>query len=91
MPEVYRCSICQKKLYPGRLYFSSSEGGVICGLCPKKIKKVKIINDNFIKILRIILKRDWVILKKLKLDEIQKKLLKDVSNYYLSFVADQNL
>ena len=22
-PEIYHCSICQKKLYPGRLYFSS--------------------------------------------------------------------
>jgi DNA repair protein RecO (recombination protein O) len=89
-PEIYRCSVCQKKIYPGKLYFSSSEGGVICTLCSKKIKKLKIVNDDFIKILRIILKRDWVTLKKLKFEKIQEKLLKDISDDYLSFISGEN-
>lgn len=90
MPDIYHCSICQKKLQLGRLYFSSSEGGTICGLCYRKIKRVKTVDDSFIKILRIIFKRDWTTLRRLKLDEIHKKLLKDISSYYLSFVAEQN-
>jgi len=89
-PEIYSCSICQKKLYPGKLYFSPSEGGVICSTCSGKIKKFKLVNDSFIKILRIILKKDWSTLKKLKFDETQKKLLKDVSIFYLSFVTEQD-
>jgi DNA repair protein RecO (recombination protein O) len=89
-PEIYRCFACQKKLSPGKLYFSSSEGGVVCALCSKKIKKLKIVNDDFIKILRIILKRDWVTLKKLKFEKIQEKLLKDISEDYLSFVSGEN-
>ncbi len=88
-PEIYNCSVCQKKLYPGRLYFSSSEGGAICALCSRKIKKTKVVDDNFIKILRIILKKDWATLKKLKVDEMQKKILEDVSNYYLSFISGE--
>jgi len=88
-PEIYRCFACQKKLFPGKLYFSSSEGGTVCALCAKKIKKLKIVDDNFIKILRIILKRDWMTLKKLKFEKIQEKLLKDISEDYLSFVSGE--
>lgn len=89
-PEIYRCSLCQKKLYPGRLYFVPVEGGTICRLCSGKIKKFKIVNDDFIKILRIILKKDWLTLKKIKFDKIQNKLLEDISDYYLSFISEQN-
>ena len=38
-PETYYCPICQKKLKPGKLYFSSREGGVVCELCSKKVEK----------------------------------------------------
>lgn len=89
-PEVYCCSVCQKRIAPGGLSFSASEGGVICNLCSRGNKKSKMVGDEFIKILRIILKGDWATLSKLKFDELQKKLLKDISSYYLSFIKEQN-
>lgn len=89
-PEIYFCSLCQEKLKPGKLYFSFKEGGVFCNLCFKKIKDGKEIDENFVKILRIILKRDWPTLKKLKIEEFQKKLLEDISESYLSYISEQN-
>lgn len=87
-PELYHCSLCQKRLYPGRLYFVPSEGGAVCRLCFGKIKKFKAVNDDFIKILRIILKKDWLMLKKLKFNRTQDELLEDASNFYLSFIRE---
>jgi len=89
-PEVYHCSVCQKKLEPGKFHFSFQEGGTVCRLCSRKIEKVIIVNDSFIKILRIILKKDWATLNRLKFEKIQEKLLKDVSSDYLSFVSGEN-
>ena len=89
-PEIYHCVVCQKRISPGKLSFSAPEGGVICSLCSRNTKKAKAVSDNFIKILRLILKKDWATLSKLKFDEVQKKLLKDISNYHLSFITEQN-
>lgn len=72
-PELYYCSVCQKKLVPQNLYFSSREGGIICGTCFQKMdKKMRDlfleININVVKILRIITEKNWDILKRLKIE-----------------------
>jgi len=86
-PELYNCSLCQKKVTPEKLYFSQKEGGLICTSCFRKIgvpsgsgQEVK---PETIKILRIILKKDWPTLSKLK---IEAKYLKE-----LSLVCGENL
>jgi DNA repair protein RecO (recombination protein O) len=85
-PELYQCSFCQKKLVPERLYFSPKEGGVICQHCSSKLKSKEEINPEVVKILRIILKRNWSILKKLKIDFKTEKLLKGISDFYFSYI-----
>ncbi len=90
-PEIYHCSVCEKKLESEKFYFSFQYGGTICRLCYRRNRKEKtvIVNDNLIKILRIILKKDWKTLEKLKFEKIQEKLLKDVSSDYLFSIIDQ--
>jgi len=89
-PELYNCTLCQKKLFPEKLYFDPKRGGLICQNCFKKTKKevkgIKEIEINIIKILRILLKKDWLILKKLKVDSETQKSLKEISNIYFSFI-----
>ncbi|MDI6591718.1 MAG: DNA repair protein RecO [Patescibacteria group bacterium] len=89
-PELYNCSLCQKILFPEKLYFFPKEGGIICNNCYQKIKseekEIKEIEINTIKILRILLKRDWPILKKLKIDPKTQKSLKEISNFYFSYL-----
>lgn len=82
-PELFRCAACQEKLVFNNLYFSTKDGGVICSACAKSKKEVEKINSDVVKILRIILKRDWQILSRLKIEPVSQKLLKNISeNYY---------
>lgn len=85
-PEINECVLCQKKLLPKNLYFSSEQGGIICEKCFKKTKKRKKISPETIKILRIFLKKNWKILSKLKIKEENKKELNEFSENYLAFL-----
>ncbi len=87
-PELNFCSICQKKLIPKNLYFSSKEGGVICSNCFNKVKDGKKIDPDVIKILRLILKKEMSFLEKLKIERTHQKVIKDISGNYLSFVKE---
>jgi DNA repair protein RecO (recombination protein O) len=86
-PQLYNCAICQKKVSPGDLLFSSKEGGIICPDCFKKIKKGKNISPEIIKILRFILEKNWSQTKKLKVEDSYLKDLRIISTDYLSFLS----
>lgn len=85
-PQLYNCSRCQKKLIPNKLYFSFKNGGVVCGQCVVK-NEDKEIDLNIVKLLRLILKKDWETLNKLKIDESTKKVLGTISSGYFSWVS----
>ena len=103
-PELYNCSLCQKNLLPEKLYFNPKEGGIICQSCFKKLKSVeedkssstpfvaarvgKEIGPETVKILRIILEKNWPLLSKLKVEEKYLKGLASVSKSYLSLLVD---
>ncbi len=81
--EVNECARCSKKLMPSQLYFSGKHGGVICGECADKEKNepehCQKINADIVKILRIILLKDWATLSKLKIEDSTQKSLLEVS------------
>jgi DNA repair protein RecO (recombination protein O) len=87
---LYRCSLCQKRLFPEKLYFSAKEGGIICSQCQKKTKsETLIVFPDIVKIIRILLKKDWTFLGKLKVEIKDLNSLRTISNYYLSEVLEQ--
>jgi len=88
-PELNFCSICQKKLIPENLYFNLKEGGVICFDCFKKTKSGKKIEPDVIKILRLILKKEMSLLKRLKIKTAYQEAIKEISGEYLSFVKGE--
>lgn len=89
-PGLYNCSLCQKKLRPEKLYFNSQEGGVICSDCfGNKKTPPEVIDQATIKILRLILKKDWSILQKLKIEQSNLKNLRKVSQNFLSYILSQ--
>jgi len=106
-PELYNCSLCQKKLLPEKLYLNLKEGGIICQSCFKKLKLVeedkssssplaaarvgKEIDSETVKILRIILEKNWPILSKLKIEAKYLKSLELFSKSYFSFICEENL
>lgn len=82
-PEIYKCVVCRKKLNPNFLYFSPSDGGVVCASCKQKNRRI---NSDLVKILRIILKKNWQILSRLKIGPFSRKLLNDISKDYYSYL-----
>ncbi|MEK7664965.1 MAG: DNA repair protein RecO [Patescibacteria group bacterium] len=84
-PEVYKCAICQEKLNPCDVYFSYKEGGVVCQKCSGQDNASQKINSDIVKLVRIILKKDWHILSKLRIEKQSLELLKKISDDYYSY------
>ena len=88
-PELYHCVLCQKKLTPQKLFFSPKEGGIVCEQCRNLVKSIKETDIDAIKILRILLKKDWQTLSTLKNESGNFLKLKDVSEDYHSYISEE--
>ncbi len=88
-PELSNCADCQKKLNPYELYFSSKEGGVICKNCYASKRDGMKIKSDIVKVLRLILKKDWSILSKIRMENNLRDSLDYISeNYYTYLVSN---
>jgi len=87
--DLYNCSVCQKKIIPGEIHLIPSSGGLSCKNCKTQVKKLESIDMNLIKLLRILLNRDWNTLNKLKIDEDIIKNLNKISKRYLLSVLEK--
>ena len=87
--DFYNCFVCQRKVNPSNLSLVVRDGGLVCEQCKKKVKKSESIDSNLIKILRILTKKDFITLNKLKLDESILKNLKSISRKYLLGVLEK--
>lgn len=88
-PQLSNCSLCQKKIISKNFYFSSKEGGIICPVCFKRstdLRWIKKINSEVVKIIRLIFKKDWSAVCRLKIKAANQNLLKIISNNYLNFL-----
>ncbi|MFH1036646.1 MAG: DNA repair protein RecO [Patescibacteria group bacterium] len=84
--ELYACTSCAKKITPAKIYFSPREGGAICQNCAGMVRYAKVIDAGIVKILRIILKKNWKLLAKIKMGIDHSKELESVSKSYLTYV-----
>jgi len=80
--EVGVCAVCLKKLNPYNIYFSAKEGGAICKncvtlkkTCPESCRRI---NSDVVKILRLILNKDWETICRLKVGQSSQALLENV-------------
>ncbi len=86
-PELYSCPVCQEKLTPENIHFNPKEGGLICQNCSKSVKSGKETDSEIVKILRIILKKDWVMLSKIRIEKMHLKSLDIISKDWYSFIS----
>lgn len=86
-PELSKCASCGQMLHPQNLYFSSKEGGALCQECGPKDFLAKKINADTVKVLRLVLKKEWDVLSKLKLPLSSKKIFKGISDHYYHHLA----
>lgn len=83
-PEFSTCLFCGRKISPGFIYFNPKEGGLICPSCFKKSPPgSRKISSDTIKIIRIILRQDWYMLSRLKINLSHKKELQGTSKCFL--------
>ncbi len=67
--DLYHCVACQKELVPLKLYFNPDEGGIVCAQCFDKINKRIDVCPQAVKIIRLLLTKEWEIIKRLKITE----------------------
>ena len=81
--NLYECVICKNKLTPQQSYFNPVEG-IVCSACFRKTGKGNEISPETIKILRLILERNWQVILRLKITANHQELLELISNDYLN-------
>ncbi len=89
-PQLKNCALCRKKLKPQKLSFIPEQGGIICSNCLKDKKEAIDISPETIKVLRLILNKDWLIIRKLKkISESNLNNLENISDSFLNFILSQ--
>ncbi len=86
-PELYHCALCQKKLRPEGLYFSFRERGVLCNHCFERLeegdkKDCLEIEPNLIKIVRLLVEKQWSLLQRLQVTEKEKIAIDGLLNIF---------
>ncbi len=84
-PQAEVCGLCKARLNPYGIYFSAEDGGIVCKACFGAGSRK--INSDFVKILRIILKKDWETLVKIKMQDQSKELLKGATEEYYKYIS----
>lgn len=90
-PDIYKCVICQEGIIQNsNIFFSAEEGGLICVNCLSLAKFPEKTDSDTVKILRIILKKDFGDLVKIRINENHLKSLKEISDNYLRNILNKN-
>ncbi len=86
-PELYRCLLCSKTIAPIKIYWSNTDGGLVCPFCVSRVAaKTEILNAETVKVLRLLFKQEWGIVKRIKLLPGIRLELKTISQKYFNFI-----
>ncbi|PIZ58547.1 DNA repair protein RecO [bacterium (Candidatus Torokbacteria) CG_4_10_14_0_2_um_filter_35_8] len=89
--QVYDCASCGRKLEPSKNYFSNKLGGVVCYKCKSEDKLSYGLQDEVVKLLRILQVKDFNFLKRLKVSQKTAKETSRVIKNFLRFVLEKDL
>lgn len=87
-PELQKCGRCLREITPSKLFFMASEGGVLCSSCKRRGEAEEGLSLNTLKLLRLILRKDWLLLRRVKVSPQDLEELAAVSGNYLTFVEE---
>lgn len=90
-PVTGECLHCRKKLFPEQNFWDDVEGGVICQACHDKFGHGKKIDNDIIKILRLIFSEKFSVGSKLNIDEGYKKTVARILENYVEGVIEREL
>ncbi len=81
--DLYNCTSCHGKLSPVKLAFESE--GIKCSKCSDKFSKN--ISAEVVKIIRLLLKKDWDILSKLRIKKSHLEELEEIETCFLDEIT----
>ena len=89
-PQIYNCVSCHKKLRPINLIFMPESGGIICANCSKAGQNQEsiLIRTEVVKVLRLIFKKDWTTLSKLRITKDNLTNFKEISAMFFNFLSN---
>ena len=90
-PELSSCVHCQQKLTPDQNFWDGIEGGVICASCQNKFSHGKEIDNDIIKILRLIFAPDFSISSKIAISDKQKKQTENILEDFVENILEREL
>lgn len=86
-PELYHCLSCKKRLAPDNNYFSIMRGGIFCSDCSRRELNLEVIDENSIKMLRLVLSSSLADLINLRAEprafDRVNNLVKNLLNFYI--------
>jgi DNA repair protein RecO (recombination protein O) len=84
--EIQRCVVCQRQNLKPPFYFAIQEGGILCQNCSLEFQNSVKISENLLKILRLILKKEWLILARLKYPRTELPLIDSLTQQFLKSI-----
>lgn len=90
-PSVERCAVSHEKLEAGLNYWSSSSGGVVCSDHAKQAERAVQIEDNTVKMMRLMLNRDLRQTAQIEAPEKIKTQTHRIINDFFEYHFDINL
>jgi len=86
-PELHHCLHCKKVLSPDNNHFSVMKGGIFCAACARQEMQLETIDENSIKMLRLVLSHSLADLAKLRAEnktfDKAGSIIKSLLNFYL--------
>ena len=103
--QFKKCVHCSDDLAPGKNYFSHSLGGIICGNCITKDSQSVFLDDNAIKLMRLLqfkgdssarehlshISNSINNLKKIRVEEKTAGMLNDLMNSFIEFNVERKI
>ena len=90
-PEVFECLHCRKKLLPEQNFWDNIEGGVICTDCHNKFGHGTAIENDVIKILRLVFSPQFHIGSQINISDKYKKMIGSVLESYTEGILEREL
>jgi len=90
-PEIYNCVHCKKKIEPGKNYWDSVEGGIICGDCQQLHHHGEKMSDEVIKLLHFFEASDLDTISRLKLAPEAESEVEKILSKYIDSILEREL
>lgn len=90
-PEFLVCVGCREDIAGHKFYFSEEKGGVLCETCSGEDIFANQLSPNAIKLMRIILMKDFSLVEKLKMDREVPMEVKKVNSFFVEHILGKEL